>query len=114
MSRQMAGLQAWILQRITAVYLAVFSLVALPYLLFSPPADYLEWQRTVGNPWVYTTLLLFVLAVLIHAWVGLRDIAIDYVKPFILRLAVLILIGAALVVTGIWVVSILLAQVITA
>ena len=107
MSRQMAGIQAWILQRISAVYLALFCPLALVYLLLTPPADYQSWLITVSTPWVYAGILLCVLALLLHAWVGVRNVVIDYVKPFSVRLIVLLLVGGALILTGIWVVAIL-------
>lgn len=107
MSRQMAGIQAWILQRISAVYLGLFCPVALVYLLLQPPTGYTEWLSRVSNPWVYSSILLFVLALLIHAWVGVRNVLIDYVKPFGLRLTLLLLVSVALVLSGIWITAIL-------
>jgi len=113
MSRQMTGIQAWILQRISAVYLALFLPLALGYLLLNPPTDYPSWRATVSDPWVYAALVLYLLAVLVHAWVGVRDVVIDYVKPFGLRLLALLLLGMALIVAGVWTLEILPAPVFT-
>ena len=107
----MAGFQAWLLQRISAVYLGIFIPVALLFLLLNPPASYADWLSTIGNPWVFTSVLLFTLAALIHAWIGIRDIVIDYVKPFGVRMVVLLLIGVSLMVAGFWMVRILLTSV---
>ena len=107
MSRQMAGIQAWILQRISAVYLGLFLPLALGYLLLNPPADYASWRATISDPWVYAALILCMLALLVHAWVGVRNVVIDYVKPFGLRLLVLLLLGVALILSGIWTLAIL-------
>jgi succinate dehydrogenase / fumarate reductase membrane anchor subunit len=103
----MAGIQAWILQRISAVYLALFLPLALGYLVLNPPADYASWLATASDPWVYAGLILFMLAVLVHAWVGVRNVVIDYVKPFGLRLLVLLLLGVGLILSGIWTLAIL-------
>ena len=103
----MAGIQAWILQRISAVYLALFLPLALGYLLLNPPADYASWRAIVSDPWVYAALILCMLALLVHSWVGMRNVVIDYVKPFGLRLLVLLLLGVALILAGIWTLAIL-------
>ena len=51
--------------------------------------------------------MLFFLALLYHAWVGIRDIVMDYVKPTGLRLLLQSLVGTALVFYLVWSVSIL-------
>jgi succinate dehydrogenase / fumarate reductase membrane anchor subunit len=51
--------------------------------------------------------LFFFAALLYHAWVGMRDIVMDYVKPVGVRLALETAIGGALIFYLIWSVSIL-------
>lgn len=113
MSRHMTGFRAWLLQRISAVYLGIFLPAAVLYLLISPPADYQGWRDTLSQPWVNISLLLFSFSVLLHAWVGIRDIFIDYVKPFGLRLALLVLLGSFLIACGFWMILVLLPLVIS-
>ena len=55
-------------------------------------------QRTARQ----LAMLLFVLAVLLHAWIGVRDVLIDYVHPIAIRAALLGAIGLALVALGLW------------
>lgn len=107
----MAGFQAWLLQRVTAVYLGLFIPLALFYLLLNPPVDYTDWQNRLSDPWIFTAVFLFALAALMHAWIGVRDIVIDYVKPFSVRMTVLLLIGASLIVSGFWMAAILFTAV---
>jgi succinate dehydrogenase / fumarate reductase membrane anchor subunit len=95
-------LKAWVLQRITAVYIGLFVLVLLGHLLAGPPADYQAWRAWVARPWVSIGLLLFTVALLLHAWIGIRDVLIDYVKPLVLRLSLLSLFGIAFVASGLW------------
>jgi succinate dehydrogenase / fumarate reductase membrane anchor subunit len=52
------------------------------------------------------TLLLFAF-LLLHAWVGMRDIVMDYVHPFKWRLTVLSLIAGGLIAMGAWLLVVL-------
>ena len=101
-SRSSSGMRAWMIQRISAVYLAGFMLLVFFYLLLHPLHNWLEWRAWVAHPLVNVSLGLFFVALLFHAWIGMRDVVMDYVKPFILRLSVLIVIAGGLVALGIW------------
>jgi len=102
MSRQASGLQAWALQRASALYLLLFFPYLLWYFLSAPPANHGELQAWVASPWVMIGLLLFVVSLLVHAWVGFRDVLIDYVKPPAIRIGLLMLLGFGLVACGLW------------
>lgn len=102
MSRTASGLKAWAVQRLTAVYIALFALYLLAVLLFAAPADYQAWKAWIGGPVVSVALLLFVVSVLMHAWIGVRDVLIDYVHPIAARASLLGLIALALIAMGLW------------
>ncbi len=102
MSRKASGLKAWAIQRLTAVYIALFSLYLLGVLLFAAPNDHLAWKAWLGGPVVSVALLLFVVSVLMHAWIGVRDVLIDYVQPIAIRATLLGVIALALVAMGLW------------
>jgi succinate dehydrogenase / fumarate reductase membrane anchor subunit len=102
MSRQASGLRAWVLQRVSAVYLLIYFPFLVLTLASSPPADHAQWVAWLGSPGVSIGLLLFVAALLLHAWVGFRDAVIDYVHPIGARVAVLTLLGFVLVACGLW------------
>jgi succinate dehydrogenase / fumarate reductase membrane anchor subunit len=106
-SRQASGLRAWALQRLTAVYIALFSLYLVGILLFAAPADHAAWRAWVGQTPVSVAMLLFVASVLLHAWIGVRDVVIDYVHPIAIRAALLGVIGLALVAMGLWAAQVL-------
>ena len=102
MSRKASGLKAWALQRLTAIYVAAFALYLLAVLLLTPPAGFTEWKAFVGGPWVSVLMLLFIASLLLHAWIGLRDVLIDYVKPISVRASILGVIALTLVGLGLW------------
>lgn len=108
MSRRATGLRAWILQRLTASYLALFIIWVAWRWLPHPPGSYEEWRGWLADPWIGIALLLFFASLLLHAWIGIRDVLIDYVRPFALRLTFLIVAGVGLVSCGLWALQVVL------
>ncbi|MCU7849479.1 MAG: succinate dehydrogenase, hydrophobic membrane anchor protein [Candidatus Thiodiazotropha sp. (ex Lucinoma kastoroae)] len=103
MSRHASGLRAWFLQRATSIYLILFILYLLQHLIFNPPDGFAAWQGWVAQPLVGLGLLLFFASLLLHAWVGFRDVLIDYVHPTAIRVSILTLFGFALIGCAFWV-----------
>ena len=101
MSRAAQGLHAWLLQRFTAVYLAVY-LAAMPVALaIRGVGGYPAWRDWFSQPWVGVATVVFALALVLHVWVGIREVLIDYVHAVWLRLLLqavfaLVLLGSLL------------------
>jgi len=96
-----------VLQRITAVYLGLYLIYILGFMTFSPPESYEAWRAWVANPVVSFTLLLFFVSLFVHAWVGVRDVLIDYVHPFMIRVTLLSIFGFGLIGSGLWVAKVI-------
>jgi succinate dehydrogenase / fumarate reductase membrane anchor subunit len=81
------GTGSWLLQRASALVLAL----ALPglalYFLTALPLDFAGWQARFAPMWLRVPMLLTAVALALHAWVGMRDIFMDYVHHTGLRLA---------------------------
>ncbi len=73
-----------------------FVVFVLVHFLLDAPQSQQAWRDWVAVPGVSLVFVLFIAALLTHAWVGLRDVTLDYVAPLAPRLAVLSLIAAAL------------------
>jgi succinate dehydrogenase / fumarate reductase, membrane anchor subunit len=101
-SRKASGLKAWALQRLTAIFVALFTLYLVGIFLFAAPGDYGAWKAWVGGPTVGVLMLLYVASILLHAWIGIRDVLLDYVQPIAIRATLLGLVGFALVAMGLW------------
>jgi succinate dehydrogenase / fumarate reductase, membrane anchor subunit len=86
------GLRDWLAQRITAVIMAVYSVIALIVLLSGVPLTYAVWKDLFSQGWMRVATLLFMASLAWHAWVGVRDILMDYIKPAGLRLALEVLV----------------------
>ena len=110
MSREASGLRAWYLQRLTALYLGVYLICLLGILLFSPPQNRGDWVDWLAGPFGSLASMLFVLSLLLHAWIGVRDVLIDYVKPLAVKLALLSLVLLYMVACGLWAAGILLGK----
>lgn len=108
MSWKASGMKAWLLQRLSAVYMAVFLLYFVAVLLVAPPHSFAEWQGWMHSTAMALATTLFFLALLGHAWVGMRDVFIDYIKPFPLRLIVQNLLALGLIAMALWVIRVLL------
>lgn len=101
------GLRDWLVQRITAVVMVVYVLAFAAWLLAQPVLDYDTWSALFSNDAVRSFTLLFLLCLYYHAWIGVRDIVMDYVKPAGVRLVIHVAVILALVMYTIWAVQIL-------
>jgi succinate dehydrogenase / fumarate reductase membrane anchor subunit len=102
------GLRAWLVQRVSAVYMLLFILFLLFHFLLDPPRSYQAWHGWMRYPGVGAATLVFVAALFLHTWVGVRDVVMDYVHPIALRVSALALLGFSLVAMAVWVGRILL------
>ena len=101
------GLVDWLLQRLTAVVMAVYTVGLAVCLLWRPPGSLADWRAVFSGNFARLATMLFVAALLYHAWVGMRDIIMDYLKPAGLRLVVESAVALALLFYLIWAASIL-------
>lgn len=102
MTWRAAGFRAWLWQRATAVYMAVFIAFFAIAAGMKQPDTYAEWKAWIGDGRMATALGLFFAALLLHSWVGVRDVLIDYVRPLPLRLGLLGLVALGLFAVGSW------------
>lgn len=81
------GLRDWLSQRATAVLMVLFTVVLLAQVLMPEPLDYERWAGIFAAQWMKVLTFVVIVALAWHAWVGVRDIWMDYVKPVGVRLA---------------------------
>jgi len=96
------GLRPWIIQRISAVFMTVFVVYISIVLMTNNPLNSADWSAWVAIPYNNIFIGLFLISVLWHAWIGIRDIVLDYVPNVVGRLLVLTLFGGALLGSGLW------------
>jgi len=82
------GLRDWLSQRVTAVLMALFTLVVLAQVIFSKgPVGYDQWAGIFASQWMKVLTFSVIVALAWHVWVGMRDFWMDYIQPVGLRLA---------------------------
>lgn len=101
------GLSDWLAQRVTAVVMVVYTMVFLGALICSAPLDFVQWKSLFGGGAMRVLTVLFFLSLFYHAWIGMRDILMDYIQPTGVRLFLEVLVILALVGYTIWTISIL-------
>jgi succinate dehydrogenase / fumarate reductase membrane anchor subunit len=80
------GMRDWLVQRVTAVVMALFTVVLLVQVLWPGAMGYEKWAGIFAAQWMKALTFVVILAMAWHAWVGMRDIWMDYVKPMGIRL----------------------------
>jgi succinate dehydrogenase / fumarate reductase membrane anchor subunit len=101
------GLGDWLLQRLTAVVMVLFTVGFVICLVVHKPGSYSEWKALFSGTFVRVTTVLFFTVLLYHAWIGMRDILMDYVKPTGIRLFLQSAVVVALLLYLIWIAQIL-------
>lgn len=85
------GMRDWLAQRITALLMALFTLVVLIQVLMPGELGYERWAGIFAPTWMKSLAFVVILALAWHAWVGVRDVSMDYVHAAGVRLLAQIL-----------------------
>ena len=80
------GLRDWLIQRVTAALMALFTLLLLVQVLFGARLGYERWAQIFSAQWMKVLTFVTIVSLAWHAWVGMRDVWMDYVKPVGVRL----------------------------
>ena len=81
------GLRDWLSQRVTAGLMALFTIVVIVQVLLPGEMGYDKWAGIFAAQWMKVLTFVVIVSLLYHAWVGMRDVWMDYVKPVGVRLA---------------------------
>ena len=81
------GLTDWLIQRLSAVVMVLYTALVLGIALWTGGIDYALWRELFDNNPFKLASFLFMVSLLYHAWIGMRDVYMDYLKPVGVRLA---------------------------
>jgi succinate dehydrogenase / fumarate reductase membrane anchor subunit len=104
-----AGVAEWLLQRVTSLYMGGFVIYAIMHLSLLPVRDYTAWKAWFATGYVRIAWALFLASILIHAWVGMRSIYLDYLHPLWLRFSVTLITALGLLALALWAAQILIS-----
>lgn len=101
------GFQDWILQRVTAVILGLYSFGLLIFWISMSWCANLSWQILFNNTSMRLVTIIALIALIIHAWIGMWIIITDYIKTTILAFITKILVFLSLIFYLLWGIQIL-------
>lgn len=101
------GMSEWLLQRVTAIVMALYTVALAIVLLMLMPADYVDWKSLFDSQIVKFSTFAFFLSLLLHAWIGMQDVLSDYVKFNRLRAVLRLAVGIMLLLLAGWAIQIL-------
>ncbi len=77
------GINGWLQQRVTAVIMAIAIIEVFVFMFLANEvidAHFISWQQFFSFTFVKIFAQLTFIAVVIHGWIGMRDVWLDYVK----------------------------------
>ena len=101
------GWRDWLSQRVTAVIMLLYTLLMLGVVLWNGGLDHAVWKALFAHGAFKLASFLFMMALLYHAWVGVRNIAMDYIKPTGVRIAFQVAVICVLIAYTGWTIQIL-------
>jgi succinate dehydrogenase / fumarate reductase membrane anchor subunit len=101
------GLRDWLAQRVTAIIMAVFTVAVIVQVMLPGEMGYDKWAGMFSRQWMRVLTFVVIVSLLLHAWVGMRDIWMDYVKAVPARLTLQVLTIVWLVGCAGWAIQVL-------
>jgi len=102
-----SGLSDWLVQRVSAVILAVYSIFMVLYLLLNPQIDFVQWSALFSGTGMRIFSLMALLSLGAHCWIGLLSVSTDYLKHFAVRFVFQMVVGLLMFIYTIWGVQLL-------
>ena len=105
------GLGSWLWQRIAALYLSLFLIYFIISFICLAQFNYADWLLWHTQP--VNSVLIFIgfFMLTVHAWIGIKDVIMDYVHPVVARALVMMLFAFMLMSCLVWASRILLVAI---
>ena len=84
-----SGITEWLLQRITAIFVAVYVTWVLLFWLLYPGATYQHWHDLLYSDVFRVLAPIALFSAVVHAWIGIWVVCTDYVPSAMIRRVVL-------------------------
>lgn len=104
-----SGLYDWLIQRVSSVVMAAYTIFIVAYLALNPDLTFEQWKGLYSQLWMRVFSLATLLSFIAHAWIGLWAVLTDYLtvrllgnKATFLRIFAQIILGAVAVTYLVW------------
>lgn len=109
-----SGLYDWLIQRVSAVVLAAYTIFIVGYILLTPELGYEQWKALFETLCMRVFSLIALISVIVHAWIGLWSVLTDYLtnrmmgnKATIMRIIAQMVLGFVAFTYAVWGIQIL-------
>lgn len=109
-----SGLYDWMIQRVSAVAMAAYTIFLAGFIVLTPELDYDTWKGLYSTLWMRVFSLITLLSIAAHAWIGLWAVLTDYLttrlmgsKATVLRVLLQMVLGLVTVTYVVWGIEIL-------
>lgn len=81
------GLRDWLIQRVSSWVIAAYLVFVVGFIMLHSPLTFVTWHQLFQPIYMRTASILFLVALMLHAWIGVWTVTTDYLKCYYLRLA---------------------------
>ena len=75
-----SGLSDWLIQRVSAIVVALYIIILLGWILLAGEVTYVTWRELFSSTWMQLFTVITLLATCAHAWIGMWTIGSDYLR----------------------------------
>ncbi len=75
-----SGVSDWLVQRVSAIVLAAYTLCILGYVLINPDLTYAQWSAFFQSTGMQVFTMLALVSTCAHAWIGMWTVGSDYLR----------------------------------
>lgn len=79
-----SGVTDWLIQRISAVVLATYTLCVVGFVAMNPGMDFQTWTAYFNHPAMQVFTMLALISTCAHAWIGMWMIGSDYLREHLI------------------------------
>ncbi|MDZ4298677.1 MAG: succinate dehydrogenase, hydrophobic membrane anchor protein [Moraxellaceae bacterium] len=104
-----SGLSDWLIQRVSAIILAAYTVWLFGFFIINSNVDYATWHAFMSGTCMRIFTLMALLSFVAHAWIGMWTVFTDYLTTSqmgqsanVVRLVAQIVMAIALFVVIVW------------
>ena len=97
-----SGLRDWLIQRLSAVMIGAYVIFLVGFIVLHPHLSFTTWSHLFKHILMRVITLIILIAIMLHAYIGMWTISTDYLKNTGVRLLFQMVVFVALLAFLIW------------